>query len=133
VPLIDPGVVHQHVQAAQVGGGLVHQLLDRLGVGQVAADDSVTAARQRGQHLSGEAGRIPVMHRHPVALAGEGLRDRPADAPGRPGDQDRPGHVGPHMDISLVQVTQFLAVAATPALSGGPMMRNTASASSLVP
>jgi hypothetical protein len=131
--VIDPGVVHQHVQAAQVGGGLVHQLPDSLGVGQVAAHDGVTAARQVGQHLPRESGRIPVVHRHPVALPCERLRDRPADTPGRPGDQDRPGHVCSHKDSSLVQVTQFLAVAATPALSGGPMMRNTASASSLVP
>jgi hypothetical protein len=131
--VIDPGVVHQHIQAAQVGDGLVHQLPDGLGVGQVAADDGVTAARQSGQHLPRESCRSQVMHRHPVALPGERQRDRPADTAGRPGDQDRPGHLSSHMDSSLVQVTQFLAVAAMPVLPGPPMMRNTASASSLVP
>ena len=131
--VIDPGVVDQHIQAAQVGGGLVHHLLDGLGVGQVAADDGMTVARQSGQHLAREPGRIPVMHRHPVALPRERLRDRPADAPGRPGDQDRPRHVSSHRDSSLVDVAQFLAVALMPALPGGPMMRNSASASSLIP
>jgi len=52
VPVIDPGVVHQHIQAAQVAGGSVHHLPDGLGVGQVGTDDGVTAARQSGQHLA---------------------------------------------------------------------------------
>jgi predicted NBD/HSP70 family sugar kinase len=133
MPVIDPGVVHQHIQAAQVVGGLVHHLPDRLGVGQVGADDGVTAAGQGGQHLPREPGRIPVMHGYPVALPRERLRDRAADAPGRPGDQDRPRHFCSHRDSSLVEVAQFLAVAVTPVLPGGPMMRNSASASSLVP
>jgi len=133
VPVIDPGVVHQHIQAAQVAGGLVHHLPDRLGVGQVGTDNGVTAARQRGQHLAREPGRIAVMHRDPVTLPREGQRDRPADAPGRPGDQDRPAHFSSHKDSSLVAVAQFLAVATMPARPGGPMIRNTASASSLVP
>jgi hypothetical protein len=93
----------------------------------------MTAARQPGQHLPRQSGRIPVMHGHPVALPRERLRDRPADAPGRPGDQDRPRHVSSHKDSSLVDVAQFLAVAVMPVLPGGPMMRNSASASSLVP
>ena len=133
MPVIDPGVVHQHIQAAQVGGGLIHHLPDGFGIGQVGADDGVPAARQPGQHLPREPGRIPVMHRHPVTLPRECLRDRPADAPGRPGDQDRPPHLSSHRDSSLVQVAQFLAVAVMLVLPGGPMMRNSASASSLVP
>src|SRR3984957_17241226 len=139
VPHVDPGVVDQDVQPAQVGGGLIYHLPDGRGVGQVGAHHRVAAAAQPGPHLLRESGRIAVMDRHPVALGGEGLRHRPADAPGGPGDQDRaargPGgcHLSPHKDSSLVAVAQFLAVAATPFLPGVPMMRNSTWARSLVP
>jgi hypothetical protein len=87
VPEVDPGVVHQHVQPAEVRGGLVDHPPDGLGVGQVGLDDRVAAARQPVPHFLGEPGRIAVVHRHPVAELREGLRDRPADAPGRPRHQ----------------------------------------------
>src|SRR5580693_9428476 len=137
VPHVDPGVVDQDVQPAQVGSGLVHHLPDGGGIGQVRADDRVPLAGQAGQHLEGQRGRIAVMHRHPVALAGERLRHRPADAPRRPGDQDRaafPGrHFSSHRASSLVAVDQFLAVAVMPFLAGTPRTRSTTWASSLVP
>ena len=96
---VDPGVVDQHVQAAEVRVGLADHLPDCLGVGQVGLDDRVAVARQPGQHLAGPhlAGqpgqprrpRPAVMHRHPVALPGERLGHRPADAPRRPRHQYR--------------------------------------------
>jgi len=125
---VDPGVVDQDVQPAQLGGGLVDHLPHGCGVGQVRAEDRVAAARQPGRHLPGQRGGIAVMHRHPVTLAGERLRHRPPDAPGGPGDQDRAAlrrhHFSSHRDSSLVDVAQFLAVAVMPLFPGVPMMRN---------
>ena len=46
---------------------------------------------------------------------------------------DRTAHSSSHSESSLVAVERFLAVAATAALAGVPMMRNTTWASSLVP
>ena len=86
---VDAGVVDQHVQAAEVRVGLVGHPPDGLGVGQVGLDDRVPVTRQSGQHLAGQPGRPAVMHRHPVALPGERLRDRSADAPRRPRHQYR--------------------------------------------
>jgi hypothetical protein len=57
----------------------------------------VAAARQRGQDLFREGGRIAVMKCHPVALARERLGHRPADSPGSPGHQDGSlGHDAPY-------------------------------------
>jgi hypothetical protein len=81
VPQVDPGVVHQHIQAAEVSGGRVDHPPDGLGVRQVGLDDGVAAARQPGPYVLGQSGRIAVVHRDPVAELGECLRDRPADAP----------------------------------------------------
>jgi hypothetical protein len=136
VPHVDPGVVDQDVQPTEIGRGLVDHLLDGRGVGQVGAHHRVAVARQPGQHLLRERGRVAVVHRHPVALLGERLRYRAADAPGRPGDEDGtipPPHFSSHKDSSLVAVAQFLAVAATPFFPGVPTMRNSVMASSLVP
>jgi len=133
VPYVDPGVVDQDVQPAEIGGGPVHHLPYGSGVSQVRADYGVAAARQPGQHLLGQPGRIAVVHRHPVTLASERLRHGPADSAGCPRDQDRAAsrpHFSSHRDSSVVAVTQFLAVAAMPAL---PTMRNSTWASSLVP
>jgi predicted NBD/HSP70 family sugar kinase len=136
VPHVDPGVVDQDVQPAQGVGGPLHHRPDGDGVGQVGADSRVAAAGQAGQHLLREPGRIAMMHRHPVAPVGERLRHGPADAARSPRHQDRaPGgrHVSSHRASSLVAVVQFLAVAATPLLPGGPMMRNSTWDSSLFP
>jgi hypothetical protein len=89
VPEVDPGVVHQHVQPAEVRSGLVNHPPDRAGVGQVGLHDRVTAARQPGPHFLGEPSRVAVVHRHPVTELRESLRDRPADAPGRARHQYR--------------------------------------------
>jgi predicted NBD/HSP70 family sugar kinase len=136
VPYVDPCVVDQDVQTAQRVRGPVHHRPHGAGVGQVGADNHVAGAGQAGQHLLREPGRVAMMHRHPVALAGERLRHRPADAAGSPRHQDRaPGrrHFPSHRASSLVAVVQFLAVAATPPLPGGPMMRKSTWDSSLVP
>ena len=76
------------------------------------------------------------MHRHPVTLARERLRHGPADAAGRPRDQDRAAprisagrHFCSHRDSSVLDVAQFLAVAVMPF----PTTRNSTWASSLVP
>ena len=114
VPEVDPGVVHHHVEAAQAGHGRLDHQPDGVGVGQVGADDRVAVTGQPGQDLLRQRRGVTVMHRHPVALPGERLRHRPANAPGGPGDEDRPAQFSSHRESSLVAVAQFLAVAASP-------------------
>jgi hypothetical protein len=67
VPGVDPGVVDQHVQAAEVRMSLVDHLPDGVGVGQVGLDDRMAAARQPGQDLAGQLSRPAMVHRHPVS------------------------------------------------------------------
>src|SRR5580693_10145685 len=96
----------------------------------------MAAAGQLGEHLGGEPGRVAMMNRHPVAPLRERPRHRPADAPGCPGDQDRPRHtrhLASQRDSSLAAVAQFLAVAATLVLPELPTIRNSTWASSLFP
>ena len=52
----DSAALARDVLAGLPGGGLVDHLPDRLGVGQVRADDRVAGAGQPGQHLLGQPG-----------------------------------------------------------------------------
>ena len=93
-----------HLIAA--GGGAVHHPAHRLGIGQVGLHQQVTLAGQFAEHPLGTLlGAAPV-HRHAVALRGEGVRDRAADAAGRAGDQDGTGGVlGGHAGSQPAPIT----------------------------
>jgi hypothetical protein len=56
MPQVDPGVVDQHIQPAQVAGGLVDHPPDRPGVGQVGSHHGVARAGQPVRHLGGQRG-----------------------------------------------------------------------------
>jgi hypothetical protein len=72
----------QDIPEGLVGAG--DQLLRNAGLGQIAGEDSGLALDLPGRLL----GHVPVdvVDQHLGALADEQLRRRPADAPGRAGD-----------------------------------------------
>jgi hypothetical protein len=80
----DPGVVHQDVDRAPLGDGLVDQALDVLSLAQIGADDDRVAARglDLGRDLlSGPRGRS-VVDDDAGSRGSQGERDGAADAAG---------------------------------------------------
>src|SRR5262249_39907545 len=84
-----PGVVHQDVQAAQVGDGLPDQRGGLLRVGHVGADGHRLAAAVLDRRDDGLGLLAPaaVVDRHVGAPLGQREGGGPADAPRRAGDQ----------------------------------------------
>jgi len=85
-----PGVVDQDVQAAEIVGRTVDGGPYGERVGQVGLHPGMPAAGQRVERAPAFQRRAAVVHRDPVALRGERLRDCAADATRGTGDQ------GPH-------------------------------------
>jgi hypothetical protein len=79
------GVVHQHLEAAEMLGGCAHRRRDRVRVGGVRGDE----AGPRPQRPPGTLTQIPVAtgDRHPRTLPQEALGYRQAQTGGAAGDQ----------------------------------------------
>jgi hypothetical protein len=75
VRLEDPGVVDEHVDAAEPSGGVVDHRPHRVGVGEVGSDDDVAGAGQGRRDLLGAGAAAGVVHGDPVAALGERPRD----------------------------------------------------------
>jgi hypothetical protein len=81
----DAGVVHEHIDAAEVGERRRHERIDRAGVSHVG--DHPIDAIERG-HRRQSVG-VDVAGPHGSASCGERLRHRAAD-PGASGGDDHP-------------------------------------------
>jgi len=80
----DPGVVHQDVDRAPLGDGLVDQALDVLSLAQIGADDDRVAARglDLGSDLLGGPRGRSVVDDDAGSRGSQGERDGAADAAG---------------------------------------------------
>ena len=85
---LDPGVVDQHVQPAEVGGGRRDRVLPAALVGHVEVHEPVAVALQRVGDLRAEV-VLEVGDDDPGAGRGQGLRHAFAEALGASGDEGR--------------------------------------------
>ena len=85
---IAPRVVHQHVEPAEPGHGVVDHRGDLCRVGDVGLDNHVPVAGQARRDRRGERRVVAVMDGDTVPGPGERFRDRLADAAGRPSYQN---------------------------------------------
>ena len=63
----DPRVVHEHIDAAEGGGCLVHHRFHSHGIAKVCLDDEVTVAGEGCEGRAGSVGGRPVMDGDAVA------------------------------------------------------------------
>ena len=82
-------VGHDHVEAAERGGRLLHPRRERLRVADVRTVDPVTSPRSPSAScVAADLVGVAGAEADDGALVEEGLDDRPADATGAAGDQD---------------------------------------------
>ena len=106
--LVDAGVVHQHIDAAEGAQHAGDEVLDGVRQDQVGGKQRMAAAGQ-GREGRFRRGAVPVeMDRHAHLALGQLPGDGPADAAGGPGDQRYGTKWGGHrMNSSLTMRCQL--------------------------